>query len=177
MWFIILFSSLFFVSCASEKKQELVLHQIYFPCSCSALQAKQQAAIRILDLGLEEYSNQNKILLDEEVENEIFRLPTVYLQNFTLQEVKPEVSKPETKPEKFFEAKGKLHPEKLEVLLKEKKSEDISGLKVYSNRGTGSRGLALIQDYSKRKQSERKEDKDKYYKDRIDMLEKIKSKP
>jgi hypothetical protein len=95
----------------------------------------------------------------------------VYLENFSLHKKEQDLKK----TEQVYEAKGAVSKDKLEVFLDTKKKEIIDGHKVYTNRGTGSRGLQLILEYSKKKRSERREDRDKYYKDRIDMLEKIKS--
>lgn len=151
----------------------MVLHQIRYSCTCSELQAKRIGAIEILDKGLTEYLSREKMILEAEVEDELFQIPTIYLQNFSVSISEPLKNETIPKTETAFEAKGQVDTEKIDVFLNEKKKEEVNGHKVYTNRGTGSRGLELIQDFSKRRRAERKEDRDRHYKDRIDALEKI----
>ncbi len=166
------FFVLFFLSlCNSPSKRELVIYKISYTCGCSETQAKYIGASKILEQGLDDYYKREKVILEPEVEEELFQIPTVYLENFSLYKKEQDLKK----SEQVYEAKGAVSKDKLEVFLDTKKKEIIDGHKVYTNRGTGSRGLQLILEYSKKKRAERKEDRDKYYKDRIDMLEKIKS--
>lgn len=161
-------------NCATEKK-ETVLQPIYVtlpPCGCTAKTIRPVAVRKILDTGLEEYTVSKKIILDPAVEEELLSVPEIFLYDVSIQEKKKDISTPTGKT--VWEATGKISEPKLEVFLKEKNVEEVQGHKVYTKRGTGQRGLELIQSYSKEKRAKRNIDRDKYYKDRIDMLEKYK---
>jgi hypothetical protein len=132
------------------------------------------ATRKLLDSGLEEYTQSKKILLEPAIEEEILSIPEIFLYDVSIQEKKSEVNVPLETTKHIWEASGKISEPKLEVFLKDKKVEEVGGFQIYSQKGTGQRGLELIQGFSKERRKERRLDRDKYYKDRIDMLEKFK---
>lgn len=173
---ILLLGFIFFVlyDCSSFQNKEKCIRKVQYTCVCNSLEAKQIGMIRLLDDELEIYKVKKNVVLAPEVEDEIFQVPSVYLENFYFQEQASSPSLSSSIKERTFIAKGNLNEKKLENYLKTQKVEVIDNKRVYSRRGTGQRGLELILNYSKERQKQKSVDKDRYYRDRIDMLKKIK---
>ncbi len=164
------------LNCANDKREQATIYVTTNlpPCSCTAKMIRPIATRKLLDSGLEEYTQSKKILLDPTVEEEILSIPEIFLYDVSIQEKKSEEQAPLETTKHIWEASGKISQPKLEVFLKDKKVEEIEGFKIYSSKSTGQKGLELIQGFSKERRKEKKLDRDKYYKDRIDMLEKFK---
>lgn len=169
----ILFFLLFLLlkSCQSSQKKDNV-RQISYSCSCSTQEAKQIGMIRLLDDELEIYKDKKKIIFSPEIEEDIFQTPVTYLENFYFKEEPIHSSNKES--EKYFIVKGNLNEKQLEAYLNSQNVTVVNNQKVYSRKGTGQKGLELILNYSREKQKQRDLDKDKYYRDRVDMLKRIK---
>ncbi len=162
-----------FFNCSSSQKRTCI-RKIHYSCICNTLEAKQIGMVRLLDNELEIYKIKKKIVFSPEIEDEIFQVPSTYLENFYFQEKPNPNSISSPKQERSFIVKGNLNEQKLENYLETQDLKVVKDQKVYSKKGRGERGLELILNYSKERQKQKSIDKDKYYKDRIDMLKRIK---
>lgn len=160
------------LDCQSSSKRNTCIRKIQYSCTCTPQEAKQIGMIRLLDDELEIYKTKKKILLAPEIEEEIFQVPTVYLENFYFSEQETLKSNSSSNPS--FVVKGNLNEKKLETYLESQDVHLAGNQKVYSKKGSGQRGLELILNYSRERQKRKIIDKDRYYKDRVDMLKKVK---
>lgn len=170
------FSLILLIGCASSDQvpeKEIVYEPIvlYFkPCGCDIKKYKINVEREIVDEGIERYSKKHSMIVDPEIKEELMVLPKVFLQNFMLDE--------EAKPEgNVVKATADFNETKLEKALEDKPFVQNENTRIYSRRvgNDGSRGLELIKSFqSERRKKTESVDRDRHYRDRIDMIGKIK---